>query len=309
MHGTGTSLGDPIEVGAAHAVLVEHGMELRSAPLALSAMKSCMGHTEPSAGLAGLFCALRGAHLSSIGGICHLTKINPHLASLTRNATSSDAAALLLPRQLAGFANHSMQKQHTRGVSSFAFQGTNAHVVTASVAGSDVGVLSRGQTVAWRRERVWHVPLRHPLLQKVSIESPVDIARFDVCVSSPAQMHLCDHRVSGRGLLPAAAFLEIATSATILTNGHAEVLYKAAFTSPLVIPSTFQHTVFGCAISQPDGNVQIGSRHAKMHQFTSRCTRMIPCQTQQASVGTSIFINFNQSTIEFFILIFAENTF
>ncbi|MDC1215733.1 KR domain-containing protein, partial [bacterium] len=289
MHGTGTSLGDPIEVGAAHAVLVEHGMAVRSAALALSAMKSCMGHTEPSAGLAGLFCALRGTHLNSIGGICHLTKINPHLASLTRSATSSDAAALSLPRQLAGFANHSMQKQHTRGVSSFAFQGTNAHVVTASVAGSDVGVLSRGQTVAWRRERVWHVPLRHPLLQKVYIESPGDVARFDVCVSSPAQMHLCDHRVSGRGLLPAAAFLEVATSAAILTNGHAEVLYKAAFTSPLVIPSTFQHTVFGCAINQLDGNVQIGSTLAKLHQFTSRCTRMIPCQTQQANVETTIF--------------------
>ena len=32
MHGTGTSLGDPIEVGAAHAVLVESNSATRLAP-------------------------------------------------------------------------------------------------------------------------------------------------------------------------------------------------------------------------------------------------------------------------------------
>jgi 3-oxoacyl-(acyl-carrier-protein) synthase/acyl carrier protein len=285
MHGTGTSLGDPIEVGAAHAVLIEH--TTRNAPLALSAMKSCMGHTEPSAGLAGLFCALRGTNLGSVGGICHLTQINPHLASLTRNATSTDVVALSLPRQLVAFAIYSVQR-HNRGVSSFAFQGTNAHVVAASVTGSDVAVLSRGQTVPWRRERVWHMPLRHPLLQKAYTKSADDVARFDVCVTCPAQTHLCDHRVSGRGILPAAAFLEVATSAAILTNGNAEVIYKAAFTSPLVISSTLQHTVFSCAINQLDGIVRIGSTPTKLHQFTSTCTRTVPCRTQQANVDVSI---------------------
>lgn len=45
MHGTGTPLGDPIEIGAALAVL-------RGAvhPVALSAVKSHVGHAEPAAG-------------------------------------------------------------------------------------------------------------------------------------------------------------------------------------------------------------------------------------------------------------------
>lgn len=51
MHGTGTPLGDPIEVGAALAVLVT---AKRSRPTGLSAVKSIAGHTEPAAGAASI---------------------------------------------------------------------------------------------------------------------------------------------------------------------------------------------------------------------------------------------------------------
>ena len=55
MHGTGTPLGDPIEVGAAAAVLCGPGLsKLGSLPLGLSAVKSALGHTEPAAGASGI---------------------------------------------------------------------------------------------------------------------------------------------------------------------------------------------------------------------------------------------------------------
>ncbi len=56
MHGTGTPLGDPIEVGAAAAVFgkpswsVPSGVEEPSQALCLGAVKSTLGHTEPAAG-------------------------------------------------------------------------------------------------------------------------------------------------------------------------------------------------------------------------------------------------------------------
>ena len=56
MHGTGTPLGDPIEVGAAAAVFGEPGWSGRHASgeprqaLCLGAVKSALGHTEPAAG-------------------------------------------------------------------------------------------------------------------------------------------------------------------------------------------------------------------------------------------------------------------
>ena len=50
MHGTGTPLGDPIEVGAAAgAYLTSKGRE----PLSLLSTKSVVGHAEPAAGTHG----------------------------------------------------------------------------------------------------------------------------------------------------------------------------------------------------------------------------------------------------------------
>ncbi len=52
MHGTGTPLGDPIEVGAALAVLASSGKKLATS---LSAVKSMLGHCEPAAGAASVW--------------------------------------------------------------------------------------------------------------------------------------------------------------------------------------------------------------------------------------------------------------
>jgi acyl transferase domain-containing protein len=61
LHGTGTSLGDPIELGALAAVFA--GAQ-SAKPLALMAGKSLVGHSEPAAGMMGL----AHAHLSVASG-------------------------------------------------------------------------------------------------------------------------------------------------------------------------------------------------------------------------------------------------
>ena len=52
LHGTGTPLGDPIELGAAQAVLMQ-GVQ-RQGPLQIGAAKSWLGHTEAASGIMGL---------------------------------------------------------------------------------------------------------------------------------------------------------------------------------------------------------------------------------------------------------------
>jgi 3-oxoacyl-(acyl-carrier-protein) synthase len=52
LHGTGTPLGDPIEVGALGQALQGRGAARRSV-VTLAAVKSCYGHTEGAAGLTG----------------------------------------------------------------------------------------------------------------------------------------------------------------------------------------------------------------------------------------------------------------
>ena len=82
MHGTGTPLGDPIEVGAAAAVLVEgHVAQRAQQPLALMASKSWLGHAEPAAGMVGLAHAAAALGHAALLGISHLRELNPYVVT------------------------------------------------------------------------------------------------------------------------------------------------------------------------------------------------------------------------------------
>lgn len=58
LHGTGTPLGDPIEVGALGQAAA-HGKGADAAPrLSMGSVKSCYGHTEGAAGITGMLLAI-----------------------------------------------------------------------------------------------------------------------------------------------------------------------------------------------------------------------------------------------------------
>ncbi|MGB1598260.1 MAG: type I polyketide synthase, partial [Promethearchaeia archaeon] len=159
MHGTGTSLGDPIEVGAAHAVLVDFADTARTAPLTISAVKSSIGHTEPASGAVGLLHSVLGVGAENTRGILHLTAVNPHLMSLAHKAMTRAVDTMVLPRQCLAAAVCMSTRPSHRGISSFAFQGTNAHVIVGSApkAGvrSPTAAVARGRAAARHRERIW----------------------------------------------------------------------------------------------------------------------------------------------------------
>ncbi|CAE7943023.1 ppsB, partial [Symbiodinium necroappetens] len=72
-HGTGTALGDPIEVDALRAVLGGEGSPV------LGAAKTNIGHLEGSAGIAGF---LKSVHVLLEGKIppnLHFRSLNPHI--------------------------------------------------------------------------------------------------------------------------------------------------------------------------------------------------------------------------------------
>ncbi len=59
LHGTGTPLGDPIEVGAlGQAAAVVKGSTEAAPRLTMASVKSCYGHTEGAAGITGMLLAV-----------------------------------------------------------------------------------------------------------------------------------------------------------------------------------------------------------------------------------------------------------
>ena len=115
-HGTGTELGDPIEVGAIREVFGE-GRDKKN-PLVISAVKSHVGHLEAAAGVTGLIKALLSFGHHRIPGVCHLSELNPKISLEGTNIIiSSDSQSWQEGRILRA------------GVSSFGFTGTNAHTI------------------------------------------------------------------------------------------------------------------------------------------------------------------------------------
>ncbi len=115
-HGTGTALGDPIEVGALGAVF---GARSPEHPLILGAVKTNVGHLESAAGMAGLIKAVLTTQQDRIPANLHLSAPNAHVDWAT------------FPFKLPA-APTPWPSGRTAGVSAFGFSGTNAHIVLTS---------------------------------------------------------------------------------------------------------------------------------------------------------------------------------
>ncbi len=114
-HGTGTPLGDPIEVQAAGAI---YGQATRTAPLYLGSVKTNMGHLEAAAGVAGVIKTVLSLYHGRIPAHLHLNQANP--------AVSWSDYALTTPTQTIDWP---ADAERLAAVSSFGFSGTNAHVI------------------------------------------------------------------------------------------------------------------------------------------------------------------------------------
>ncbi|WP_304116541.1 type I polyketide synthase [Mycolicibacterium bacteremicum] len=113
-HGTGTPLGDPIELNALSTITKQGSSRDR---LAVGSVKTNIGHLEAGAGIAGLIKAILITECGEIFPQLHLRRTNAHLA-LDRTQLCLTDVRRPLP---AG--------RSAVGVSSFGFSGTNAHVV------------------------------------------------------------------------------------------------------------------------------------------------------------------------------------
>lgn len=117
-HGSGTALGDPIEVGALESVFAPD--RLSDQPLLLGSVKTNIGHLAGAAGIAGLIKTVLALHHKQIPAHLNVHTPNPHLASALERA-------LVIPNKLTPWQHG--QEPRRAGISSFGWSGTNAHVV------------------------------------------------------------------------------------------------------------------------------------------------------------------------------------
>ena len=119
-HGTGTALGDPLEVRALADALA--ACESGRRPVWLGALKSNIGHAESAAGAASLLKAALAVYHGTVPGNLHCISPNP--------AVDWATLPFHLPREPtpwpAGYA------RRVAGVSSFGMSGTNAHAILAA---------------------------------------------------------------------------------------------------------------------------------------------------------------------------------
>lgn len=115
-HGTGTALGDPIELKALAPIYATAG---RDAPLLLGSVKTNIGHLEGASGIAGLIKGILMVQKGLVPPHLHLRQPTPLM--------DWDHWALRLPKVLEPWPRQVGPRR--AAVSSFGWSGTNAHVI------------------------------------------------------------------------------------------------------------------------------------------------------------------------------------
>jgi acyl transferase domain-containing protein len=119
-HGTGTSVGDPLEVQAISSVLKYYGADQQ---IVLSSVKSGLGHQEAAAGVAGLLKASVSVKNRKVGPQAWLDTINPQLKL-------DDTPLKITQDQPVDIGRNGMPA--IAAINSFGYGGTNAHVMVTS---------------------------------------------------------------------------------------------------------------------------------------------------------------------------------
>jgi acyl transferase domain-containing protein len=122
-HGTGTSLGDPIEVNALNEVLGKDRPE--GDKVIIGSVKTNIGHLESASGIAGFIKVLLALQHRQIPAHLHLNKVNAHIPIERMPLT-------ICSKQLAWEPGGAIRRA---GVSSFGFSGTNAHIILEEAPG------------------------------------------------------------------------------------------------------------------------------------------------------------------------------
>ncbi len=185
-HGSGTPLGDPIEVKALKAVLLQDRPVDRTCWI--GSAKTNLGHLEAAAGIAGLIKVVLALQHGEIPPHLHLRQLSPYI--------SLEETPIKIPLELTPWVTPG--ERRIAGVSGFGFGGTNCHVILEEAAKQEV--------VRNKTDRPSHLlalsaknePALRQLAQRYEsyLASHADADLGDVCFTANTGRSHGDHRLA-----------------------------------------------------------------------------------------------------------------
>lgn len=132
-HGTGTALGDPIEIAALTQAFREQSQDLPLQFCAIGSVKTNVGHLDTAAGVAGIIKTALALKHRQIPPSLHFETPNPQI--------DFARTPFYVNTRLADWNSEGSPRR--AGVSSFGFGGTNAHIVLEEAPPRQVSSVSR----------------------------------------------------------------------------------------------------------------------------------------------------------------------
>lgn len=163
-HGTGTELGDPVEIEglklAFSEIQKEYGEESACGYCGLSSVKTNIGHLEPAAGLAGLIKIILSMKHKTFPGIMNFKELNSyiHLENTPFYIVKENREWTRLKEK------NGNEIPRRAGISSFGFGGTNAHLIVEEYDNPK-------ETVPLKGEELFVFSARTPKVLEAYLES------------------------------------------------------------------------------------------------------------------------------------------
>ncbi len=156
-HGTGTPLGDPIEVASINAVMQQsldaQSTDQATEPCWLGSVKTNIGHLEAAAGMAGIVKSVLALQNKQLPGTIHFKALNP-LIKLGQNVAIAEQNVDL---------SNGQSGTIRAGVSSFGFGGSNAHLILSDATVSEAIVRQTDTLQMVEESSNWTVPVLLPV--------------------------------------------------------------------------------------------------------------------------------------------------